>query len=68
MKAGIRQWPADSTEALVALLDERIADENDPEQRSRLERLRDALGELSGDVLRGVLTDWPRQLPDILIR
>src|SRR5688572_19150610 len=37
------QWPADSYSALVAILEARIEDASDPDERGRLERFRDGL-------------------------
>jgi DNA-binding MarR family transcriptional regulator len=41
-RRAIGQWPAGPTEALIASLEQRITDATDPEERSRLERYRDA--------------------------
>jgi hypothetical protein len=65
-RRAVGQWPPDGMDALARLLEERIASEPDEDKRSRLIRLRDALADLSQDVLRGVLTDWARRLPEIL--
>jgi hypothetical protein len=57
-----RGWPGrggESTEILLRLLDERIADPDVPEEeRTRLERLRDAAGDVSKGVLQSVLGAW----------
>ena len=52
----VRQWPSsDPADALLDVLAERIAQEKDPEKRSRLERLRDAVSSVSKDVIAGTI-------------
>ena len=53
----VQQWPSsDPFEGLLQILTERIAEEDDPDEQSRLERFRDAAGATSKEVLTGVLT------------
>lgn len=57
------QWPSDDpAEELIAALRERIEQETDPVERSRLERLRDALGEVSKSVVAGLVTAAAKSL------
>ena len=52
----VRQWPAsDPLEALLEVLSAQIAEEDDPEEQTRLERFRDAAGSVSKDVVAGTL-------------
>lgn len=54
----IGMWPSeDPYEALVALLESRIREETDEDQRSRLRKLRDSLREVGKGVAVGVLTE-----------
>jgi hypothetical protein len=58
-------WPAtpgeDYAAKLLDVLDERIAEAPDPEERTRLERFRDAVGTVGTGVVTGVLTDLARR-------
>jgi hypothetical protein len=63
-RRAVRQWPSEDTsaQALVDVLEQRLAETDDPEERSRLERMRDAAKGLGGAVLREVTTAWARQV------
>lgn len=65
-RRAVGQWPPESLDAILRVLEARIQAEQDPERRSKLEKVRDAIGQLSYDVLKGVLIDWARQLPNVL--
>jgi hypothetical protein len=60
----LRAWPGSETDAelLLRLLDERIADESIGEERTRLERFRDAAAELGKGALLAVLTTWATRI------
>ncbi len=51
----IGQWPASSFDAFVAVLQQRISEETEPETKSGLVRLRDALLGIGRDVAVDVL-------------
>jgi hypothetical protein len=57
----IGSWPAEGVDALVQLLEARIAEAGDAETRGRLERLRDAVIGVGRDVATSVLTAWLKQ-------
>ena len=50
-------WPGDAYDELVARLTEAIEKESNPEQRSRLQRLLAAVGDVGKGVATSVLTD-----------
>ena len=50
-------WPREPYEEFLRALERRIGDETDPERRSRLERLRDALIQMGESVATSVLTE-----------
>lgn len=54
-RRAVGQWPADSYEALLAILRERIEAETDPVERSKLEKLLTAVAGMGRDVLVDVL-------------
>ncbi len=59
----VGQWPSsDPAEAFLELLAQRIATEEDPEERGRLERLRDSTGEVGKGVLTGIVTALVQQV------
>ena len=60
----LRAWPGSETDAelLLRLLDERIANEPPGEERTRLERFRDAAADLGKGALLAVLTGWATRL------
>ncbi len=59
----VRQWPSsDPAEAFLQLLAERIAEEPDPEERNRLEGVRDSAGQVGKGVLTGVITALVQQV------
>lgn len=53
-------WPQAGVEGLVAILEARLVTEMDPEQRGRLEVLRDALLGVGRDVGTSILTAWAK--------
>jgi hypothetical protein len=63
-RRAVRQWPSDdlTADALVDVLEQRIAQEDDPDERGRLERMRDAARNLGGAALREVTVAWARQV------
>ncbi len=59
----VRQWPSnDPAEALLQALAQRIAVEQDPEVRGRLEKARDSLGRVGQGVLAGIITAVVQQV------
>ncbi len=59
----VRQWPSsDPAEVFLQALAQRIAVEQDPEVRGRLEKARDSLGRVGQGVLAGVLTAVVQQV------
>lgn len=61
-RRAVGQWPADDLrEVFVAILDDRIANSSDPEERSRLERLRDGAVSVGREVLISLLSSFARQ-------
>jgi hypothetical protein len=54
----VGMWPSDdAARALLELLDERIAQEDDPDERTRLQGLREAAKNVGQGVLSGVLVE-----------
>lgn len=51
----VGQWPPSVADAFLEKLDYMIATAADPDERSRLERLRDAAGEISKGVISGAI-------------
>lgn len=59
----VGQWPTDDPASeLLAVLQQQIEQETDPVERSRLERLRDALGDVSKSVVAGLVTAAAKSL------
>ena len=56
-RRAVGQWPADPYEELLRALRDQIAREADPQTRSRLQGIVEALGEVGQTVLTSVLTD-----------
>ena len=55
-RRAIGQWPStDPADAFVRALDRMLATEADPDERSRLQRLRDAAADVTKQVLSGAL-------------
>lgn len=54
-RRAVDQWPANGFDALVAIIGQRIQDEAEPAERSKLERLRDAILGVGRDVATDVL-------------
>lgn len=53
----VGQWPSeDPSDALMALLEERLAATDDPEEATRLRRLLDTMTDVGAGVLRDTLT------------
>lgn len=62
-RQAVGQWPSsDPREALLQLLSERIAVESDPEERGRLEKLRDSAGQVSKGVATSLITALVQQM------
>lgn len=62
-RRAVGQWPPeDQFDAFVAVLEQRIAEASTDEERSRLERVRDAALGVGRDVLTSVLSAWARQV------
>ena len=62
-RQAVGQWPsADPAEAFLELLTQRIATEDDPEDRGRLEKLRDSAGQVGKGVATSVLTAFVQQV------
>ena len=60
-RRAVGQWPStDPGETLVRLLEERIATTADPDERSRLTKVLDALTDVGTGVISGVLSDLIR--------
>lgn len=60
-RRAVGQWPsADPGETLLRLLEERIATTADPDERSRLTKVLDALTDVGTGVISGVLSDLIR--------
>jgi hypothetical protein len=60
-RRAVGQWPADPYDELVTALRDRIAHEDDPEARGRLQRLLEALGDVGQKVATSVLTDYVKR-------
>ncbi len=59
----VRQWPSsDPAEVFLQALAQRIAVEDDPEVRSRLEKLRDSAGQVGKGVAAGIITAVVQQV------
>ena len=57
-KRAVGEWPNEDPYAdLVALLEHRIAEEENPERRSRLQRFLDGLVDAGKDIATAVLSD-----------
>jgi hypothetical protein len=57
----VGMWPADDPyDALMALVDRHIAEEPDEEERSKLRRFADALGEVGKSVGTAILVEWAK--------
>lgn len=54
----IGAWPTDPTTALVAVLEEVMLETDDPEERSRLEAMRDAALGLGRNVIEKIVGAW----------
>jgi hypothetical protein len=61
-RRAVQQWPSDGLGSLVELIEQRIADATDPEERSKLERLRDGLLGVGQGVATSIISSWLRQL------
>ncbi len=60
-RIAVRQWPSDDAyEELIRVLDERLARTEDEGERSRLQRLRDALTEVGRNVVANMIYDVGR--------
>jgi hypothetical protein len=64
-EAGLRavgQWPRDSYDALVRIIEARLSQEQDPDRRSRLRALLDSLIGIGRDVAVNVLSEWAKSI------
>lgn len=62
-RRAVGQWPSEDVyDALVRLLQAQIAEEEDPERRTRLQRLLTSVTEVGKDVAGGVLVSLARQV------
>lgn len=62
-RQAVGQWPSSNpAEAFLQLLDQRIVVQDDPEERSRLEKLRDSAGQVGKGVATSVLTAFVQQM------
>lgn len=58
----ISAWPPeDPYDALVTVLDRKLAEETNEEQRSKLQKIRDVVLDVGKGVLTAVLTDLARR-------
>lgn len=61
-RRAVGQWPPeDQYDAFVAVLEQQISDAATDEERTRLDRIRDAAVGVGRDVLTSVLSAWARQ-------
>jgi hypothetical protein len=65
-RRAIGQWPASVNQAFVLVLERAIEREDDDEERSKLERLKEIAGNVSQETLTRLLTDFARSAPDIV--
>lgn len=63
-RRAVRQWPVvdDAGKALLAVLEQRLEKEDDPEKRGALEGMLRSARQLTGTVLREVTVAWGRQV------
>lgn len=62
-RQAVDQWPSsDPAEAFLQVLAQRIAVEDDPDERGRLEKARDSAGRVGQGVLTGVITAVVQQV------
>jgi hypothetical protein len=61
-RRAIGQWPSDSLDRLVEVLDDRLAAATDPDERSRLQRLREALLNAGTGITLDVLKAWALEI------
>jgi DNA-binding IclR family transcriptional regulator len=61
-RRAVGQWPVDGFDALVEILDERIRREPAGDERTKLERLRAAVGGMGRDVIVDVVGAWLKSL------
>jgi hypothetical protein len=57
-RRAVGQWPSDSLERLVEVLNQRLNATDDPDEKSRLERLRDAIVDAGSAITVDVLKAW----------
>ncbi|HYN35574.1 MAG TPA: hypothetical protein VEV82_01220 [Actinomycetota bacterium] len=59
----VGQWPGqDSYESLITFLEDSINSEEDPDRKSKLERLKDGVTSVGRDVAGSVLSAWFRHM------
>ncbi len=62
-RQAVGQWPStDPAEVFLQALAQRIAVEDDPEMRSRLEKLLDSAGQVGKGVATGIITAVVQQV------